>query len=669
MKLLNVFCFYAIIFFANFCTAKSFYSNNDFSIKLTNYGNYSIIHFDLSQNAKIYWRSPGELGLKTNFSFNNSSNIKDIKVFWPVPELYTENSVSSYVYQNMVDFVIKTKAKNIHQAVDLKVDIDFMLCKQTCQNYTIPLSNKINPQNFELAIAEQVLEALKKMPKENGSEGLRIISVTQDTIDNKEFLKISFEAREKQLNPKVLLDFNNSNLFDPLNISLSNEGELQVIRVPFIKDPNDNLKEIYLNLTADNGNSVEYSQYLETTSNYPFYVIIFFAFVGGVILNFMPCILPIIGLKLLQIVKLSGKEKNIAKLYLLSQSAGIVASFMLIAPIVYILQQLGLEVGLGMHMQQPFYLIFVILILSIISIILLSNKEIIIEFPFLNSFLLKIANNSFLGSLANGFLITLLSLSCSAPFVSIAIAYSLSTYFPKMILIFSAMGLGMSLPYLLMAFRPGLLSFIPKPGAWLNKFKKFLALIIFASTIWFILIIAEQLGNKSAICLFLLILLIKFTILDNKIAHKLKLLLLSILALLSFIVPYQLYQEKNLDDILIEKTWTEYKPEQVNELIKDNKIIFVDVTASWCATCKINKFTTLDNKVILDYFSKSKVIAMRADITKDNNPQVSMLMKMHNRFGIPINIIYSKKYPGGILLPTILTPNLVIKNIKLANEN
>ncbi|MEK6734435.1 MAG: thioredoxin family protein, partial [Pseudomonadota bacterium] len=187
-------------------------------------------------------------------------------------------------------------------------------------------------------------------------------------------------------------------------------------------------------------------------------------------------------------------------------------------------------------------------------------------------------------------------------------------------------------------------------------------------SIWLIYVISNQLGNKAAITLFLLMILIKFILIERKLfGNKLKALLVLILIILSYIIPYNLYEEKQYEDILIEDTWQEYNQSQINSLIEDDKIILLDISASWCATCKLNKFTTLDNSVVLNFMKLRGIIGMRADITKNLSPEVSTLMKMHKHFGIPFTIIYSKKYPNGKVLKTILSANYLISELKEIN--
>jgi suppressor for copper-sensitivity B len=180
-----------------------------------------------------------------------------------------------------------------------------------------------------------------------------------------------------------------------------------------------------------------------------------------------------------------------------------------------------------------------------------------------------------------------------------------------------------------------------------------------------IYIISTQLGYRSSVILFLLIIIIKFIITEKEILGKSsKAFILAVLIGLCYFLPHNIYQENTTEEEIVEQVWQEYRPEDIASLIKEDYVIALDVTASWCATCSVNKITTLNNISVLNAMQKFKVIAMRADISKQSDIKISNLMRLKRHPGIPLTIVYSKSHPQGVVLPTILTPHIFISAIK-----
>ncbi len=655
-------------FFAFTVYGADTYVDKDCRVSLQPYGKYALLSFNLRTGIKFYWRNPGEMGLATEFNFKDSNNLKSAKLHWPVPTLYQENNITSYVYKENVDFVIETIANNTEKDIFLSVHSRFTICGETCETRNIDLETKLNSKVINNQPTE-ITNALSKTPQKNGTGGVEILFINEVNVGEENWLKIEVKTDQDLINPKLFVDAPDHVSFDPVNYSITKEFNNQVINFPItFTEGKKTAGKIYLNLVGDNGHTIEYEISKVSETEYSLFLIILYALLGGLILNFMPCVLPIIGLKALQIIKLSGKANGIIRKNLVIQSLGIILSFAAFAFITFILKQAGEEVGFGLQFQQPSYLITMVIILSIIAISLVDKISFNIKISDHITNYFSSSKKDSLSSFFSGILVTLLALPCTAPFVTIAIGFALTTDFFRMLIIFIMMGIGMSLPYLLLSIYPNIGKILPKPGSWMISFKKILGILIFITSIWLIYVISNQLGNKAAITLFLLMILIKFILIERKLfGNKLKALLVLILIILSYIIPYNLYEEKQYEDILIEDTWQEYNQSQINSLIEDDKIILLDISASWCATCKLNKFTTLDNSVVLNFMKLRGIIGMRADITKNLSPEVSTLMKMHKHFGIPFTIIYSKKYPNGKVLKTILSANYLISELKEIN--
>lgn len=649
-------------FFGFITFADEYVLGDNYHISLRNSGSNAILSIEVKEGVKFYWRNPGEIGMGMKLSLLESHNLKSHKIYWPIPELFTENSLTSYIYKNKQDFLIIPTFLDGSKELLLKIKLDFTTCEESCENHTHIFDLKIQPNLNETA---EVIQLLAKFPQPD--EETRIISIDHEKIVEQHWLKVNFTSSYKQKNPRFFIDLPEHVIFDPKKIELIDQLDGQQIRMPVkFSDQEAKLDNIYCLLVTDKGEMIEYNQgnIIEDPS-YSFLMILVFALIGGLILNVMPCVLPIIALKASQIVKLRVKERELFRKSLFSQAIGIIFSFSFVAIITYFLQQLGFHVGFGLHFQQPGYLITMILILSFVAISLVEEVDFNIRIPDKIAKIFNSERKDIIGFFLSGILITLLAIPCTAPFVTIAAGYAITGDFIDMITVFTLMGVGMSSPYILLSIYPEISSILPKPGNWMIKFKKIIGILIFLSSLWFIFILSTQLGNKAAVILFFLVILIKFILVDKTLFSKrLKNLFIIILLALSYLMPFQMYEEKAQEEILSEMVWRKYEPDEIAELVSKDYIVVVDITASWCATCVLNKVTTLNTDILMNYLKKNNIIGMRADISGGNTVEVEKLMKEKKHFGIPLTILYSKKYPNGKVMHTILSTKYLIEEIK-----
>ena len=654
-----------LLLFFNFSVlADNLVAGDNYKVSLRNSGSNAILTIQVGDKVKFYWRNPGEMGMGTKFHLIESHNLKNQKIYWPIPELLTENNLTSYVYKNNQDFLIKPSFIDNNKETFLKIKVDFTTCEETCENHVHVLEVTIQPNLRE---TEEVIQLLAKFPQPD--EASRIISIDHEKIAEQDWLKVSFTSAYKQENPKIFLDLPDHVFFDPKKIELIDRIDGQQIRIPIkFSDKEAKLSNIYCLLVTDKGEMVEYNRTsIAEGSLYSFLTILIFALIGGLILNVMPCVLPIIALKACQLVNLRGKERDSIRKALVSQAIGMIFSFISIAIIIYFLQQIGLHVGFGLHFQQPGYLITMVLVLSLIAINLVEENSLNVRVPDKFAKIFDSERRDIIGFFLSGIFITLLAIPCTAPFVTIAAGYAITGDFIDMLAIFSLMGIGMSSPYILLSFYPGIAAIFPKPGNWMIKFKKIIGTLVFLSSIWLIFILSTQLGNKAALILFLIVILIKFILIDKTIfSNRLKQFFIIILFALSYLMPFQMHEEKAKEEILAEMAWKKYHPEEIDELIAKDHVVLVDITASWCATCVLNKMTTLNTDFLMNYMKRHNIIGMRADISAGNSLEVEKLMKEKKHFGIPLTIIYSKQYPHGKVMSTIISSKYIIEEIKAA---
>ena len=356
-------------------------------------------------------------------------------------------------------------------------------------------------------------------------------------------------------------------------------------------------------------------------------VIIGSGFLGGIILNFMPCVLPVLSIKLLSLLKKKSLSDvmslNLIKIRFLMSFLGILSFFILFSLLSIILHYFGKTLGWGIHFQNPYFLGGLIIILVLFSLNLWGLFEVSLPRWFLNwignknlffsskeekteshlyEFLLK--------DFASGLLTAVLATPCTAPFLGTALGASLTQPPLMVILIFLSIGTGLGFPYLMMMIYPKLLSKLPHPGSWMQKLKRFLSLGLLGTALWlgFILIAPSN---------------------DAPVIH-------------------------------LQKTpWQPFDFSKVSTYLKRGQCVLVNVTADWCLTCKANKFFTFTNKDVQKVFLHKKIILMEADWTRPNQ-EIEYYLKSFGRGGIPFSVYYTSKNPEGIILPDLLTPSSLI---------
>ena len=388
--------------------------------------------------------------------------------------------------------------------------------------------------------------------------------------------------------------------------------------------------------------------------SYPNKFLFYFAIalLGGLILNVMPCVFPVLSIKLLAVLE---NQRKTTRISFLITSFGIVTSFILLALIFLIMQQANMTVAWGMQFQQPYYLLIIAFVLAVFMLNMFGPFE--FRTPQLVYFS-RFSHNKFIKDFFNGFFATIMATPCSAPFVGTAITVAFTQSSFILISIFFAMGIGMSIPYLVVALFPALVSFLPKPGKWMQYVKCFLGILLLLTLIWIANIILNHFNYYFIIAsIFLLIVAIFFTI-----RYSQNFVIIVITLLIFFSLPlFNFFKQQHYENI--GEGWQDFFEIQIEDLISNNDIVFLDITADWCATCQFNKINVLNNKEVIKAFNKNNIIKVRADWTRPNK-QIDMFLNKHNRFGIPFNAFFSKNYPRGMILSELLSEKRILEAIK-----
>ncbi len=600
------------------------------------------LKISLHDGWKTYWKNPGDAGLPITLDLMSPKNIDSHEVLFPFPKQYTDHGLKTIGYEKEVIFPIKLNLKDDAKRVSTKIKASYLVCKDICipENKTVSLIADVESSlnNFEFS---QVFASYKNVP------ALIEESLTLEFV-NSEDDKLNYEVKKKGFTEDNFEGYLSKGNNDNLDYTFFFEAGKLFLSI-FSDDILDSGSDSVF-LSFKNGTNYEEVKldFINRTNN-PIYFVIF-AFIGGLILNFMPCVLPVLSLKLYSLAKFREvlDTKKFSR-FTTTNIIGIFSSFLLLALFVIILKMLGHEVGWGFQFQNFYFVLIITLFIFVFSLNLLGFFELILPAKINNYFVSQISKEDVRSNFLSGVFSTLLATPCSAPFLGTAVGFAMMASEIEIIYIFLSIALGFSTPYFLLLLSPNILNIMPKSGKWMDNFKFLMGILLLLTFCW--------LSNIMGLNIYLILLfasLILITCIFLKYGHF-KLISGSFIigCFITFVVSSSVNQQED---------WIKFDSEKLEELVKENHIVFVDFTADWCVTCQVNKFTTLESKTIRDSFQQNNVKLLRADWTKKDE-SILVFMSSFGRFGIPLNIIYGPKNKSGKLLPEILSKNSIINSI------
>ena len=397
-------------------------------------------------------------------------------------------------------------------------------------------------------------------------------------------------------------------------------------------------------------------------------LVIFGAFAGGMILNLMPCVFPVIGLKIMSFAKDAASPRKTAVKNALLYALGIVTSFLALSVILICLKNMGGELGWGFQLQEPIFVALLIFLFVAMGLAFAGLFEIGTSFAALG----KIGGGKGMSAFLSGVLAVIVASPCTAPFMASSLGFALAGKSGAgcIVLVFTFLGLGMAFPYVLFSIFPQFAKFLPKPGAWMEIFKQFLAFPLFASAVWLLWIFAQQAGADAMAAILFALLAFAFALWifgkwTSPINAKKTRIISGIIALTlaTWAITLGISSAKPHESEIAPNAWNETK---VEELRKAGHIVYADFTASWCITCIANKKAVLDTEFTKELFEKNNVVLLKADWT-NRDPQITRKLSEFGRAGVPLNIVYPADLNAKpIILPEILTRSALIEAIDKA---
>jgi thiol:disulfide interchange protein DsbD len=601
-----------------------------------------------------YWKNSGDSGSPTILKWTINQESKDLKINWPYPERIETSGIVTFGYKDR-NLLIIPLTDNFSSDLKINLDAEWLVCDDVCipQYGQFSLNLKFDQQEEFSSHKNSIDDFFKKVPNPYPNDFLKL-KIDTSQIKLKEINQSSFK----------FLDFYPSN------------NDLVTNQKPIITEDQKELKLIRSDLSTSNRlqgviktyheNQIKYFKIdlHETKEPQSLLLIVGFAFLGGFILNFMPCVFPILFLKLKYFLTENNSKKLIKQN--LAYVMGVIFSMLALSLIIFILKASGNFVGWGFQLQSPLFITLISYVFLILSFYSLGWFD--LEIPIHQKVQNKITGNKLINHFLTGILAVIIASPCTAPFMGAAIGFALTQNLLIIFLTFLSLGLGFSLPFLLVCIFPKLIQILPKPGKWMDIFKKLMTIPFILTIIWLLWILYYQVNTIFIIIiisLFSLISLFLYFIQKNphKKLSKRSLIIPSLLTLIIALIPSQnLLPQNNTYFSSSKMNWMDFHKIDLDQIIKDNQNVFIDFTAKWCLTCQVNDKVVFSNDDIVDFVKNKNIQMIKADWT-NKDEKIAKVLANYNRAGVPFYILFYNYGQDYIILPEILTPDLFREKI------
>ena len=612
-----------------------------------------LLDVTLEKGWKTYWRSPGEGGIAPAIKWQTPL---EMDWRWPVPQRFEVAGITTQGYDGNVTFPITLRGATSDK-------LSGVLTLSTCSNvciltdypFALDLSAPADPQfSYDFTRALGTLPLLEGLTSQL-SAGF-----------SAEKLTVTATREAGWQHPELFIDTLADTDFGKPVYNV--DGQTLTATVPVSDgwgDAAPDLRGKILSLVlADSGQAQESRVTVgdARASDAPLSLgwILLMALAGGLILNVMPCVLPVLAMKLGSIVQASSNSRRSVRQQFMASAAGIVTSFFALALMMTVLRLGNQALGWGIQFQNPWFIAAMALVMVGFSASLLGLFEIRLSSG-LSTFLATRGGKGLLGHFCQGAFATLLATPCTAPFLGTAVSVALVAPLPLLWGIFLVMGVGMSLPWLLIAAWPGLALRLPRPGRWMNVVRVILGLMMLASALWLGSLLSVHIGHKPT---WALIALIVVGLLLATLWHRGWRTALSCAAA-AMVALAILFSLSGTDSAGLAKdriAWQPLSEEAIIAALAENKRVFVDVTADWCVTCKANKYNVLLRDEVQDALTAPDVVALRGDWSRPSET-ISQFLRARQSAAVPFNQIYGPGMEQGRVLPPLLERETLLQTL------
>lgn len=630
-----------------------------------------------------YWKNPGASGLPTKLEWTVPPGFAAGEIRWPAPEITDTGGLVTYGYGGeqllLVDIAVPATAQP-GASVTLRARAEWLMCKESCVPgeakvaLTLPVAAAAAT---DAAWATKIAAARESLPQptdrlaarayRNGREltirvGPRngVAPVARDVA----FLSADGAVEAQAWQPAQAVDGALSftvRLADAVEMPRELAGLLVSDGGWWNGGPR--AVEVRIPVTvgaapaAGDGSGATPGGRPEGTAGLA--GALGLAFLGGLILNLMPCVFPVLGIKILGFVQQAGADRSKVRGHGLAFAAGVLASFWMLAGLLLVLRSGGEQLGWGYQLQVPGFVFVLAIVMLVFALSLSGVFE--IGGSLIGAGAGLQAKGGYAGSFFTGVLATVVATPCSAPFLAPALGAALVLPAGAALAAFTAIALGLALPYLVLSFAPALVKVLPRPGAWMETFKQFMAFPLYATAGYLVYVLAGQVGDGLLEAILGLVLVALAAWALGRWAVPVRARSVRWIARGAAVALVVAGVVLGLPRAKVE--WIEWSPETVAKLRTEGRIVYVDFTARWCVTCQTNKAVVFGSAEVNETFRRLNVAKVRGDWT-NRDPRIAAELQRHGRAAVPVDLVYLPGRAEPILLPEVLTPGVVLDAVR-----
>lgn len=625
----------------------------------------------ISEGWKTYWRTPGEVGTPPRVDWSGSTNIAEVDFQWPAPERFTAFGIQNFGYHGEVVFPLRITLKQPGTAARLHAAVLLLVCSDICVPEDFVLTLDLPPgSGIDQTSADRIARFVDKVPQM--APVPRITSAQFHVDDAARSLTVALRSTKAFDAPDIFPEAGDGVTFGAPDIRLGEDGRLLWARLPILSSGPPETPRI----TVTDGDTRAFTVPATKVASAPappfrlatrrtgagmLAGIAALAFLGGLILNVMPCVLPVLSIKFSSVLRHGSEDRPRIRRGFLAAAAGVLTFMWALAAVLYGLKWAGVSVGWGLQFQNPVFLAGLIVVMTVFSGNLLGAFE--ISLP--SRLQTWMANNGG-GDFATGLFAAVMATPCSAPLLGTAIAFALAGRGLDIAVIFTALGLGLALPYLLVAAWPGVVTCLPKPGRWMLLVKVVLGLMLLATLGWLVWVMSGVAGPWTALIVLALALSVTGLLSLSRLSPGPRLSGAALLVAVTLVAaPFVSTPAASPAPDGSALAWQSFARAEIARQVSGGQVVFVDVTADWCLTCKANKALVLERDPVRTALSADGITLMQADWTRPDE-SIARYLESFDRYGIPFNVVYGPGAPEGIVLSEILTDRSVLKALDRA---
>jgi thiol:disulfide interchange protein len=634
-----------------------------------------------------YWKFSGDAGLPTELKWKLPPGWKIGDIQWPIPlKTIDPGDIETYGYENEVLLMqeITPPSKLDDPSAKLSSEANWLVCEKICipgsatLQLDLPVASTSQPANTDVFARYQRL-----LPR--NLPGPDVARADWSRVGSDLRLKITSETLAKY--PAV--DFfplpQQETIVGHSAVQSRNNNEI-VFRIPLESAPNDlssiaGLVVFAQQLNGDNRGAWQITSAPAVSASRPapargIFTFLLFGFLGGIILNLMPCVLPVISLKIFGFIQQAGQSRQKIFRSGIAFTIGIFAWFIALAVLLIALKGAGHDVTWGgFQFTNPYFVLVLSVVVLVFALNLFGVFEISLPQSVTRSLLSTSERKDLLGSFFQGVFATVLATPCTAPFLGTALGFAFTQSAAIILAMLIAIAAGMSSPYLLLSAQPAWLRFLPRPGPWMLHVKQFMGFLLLATLLFLLYVLGAQRGLEGAIwasCFLLAISLVcwmkgAFVVPTAPAVKQIVVLVLMLLLVIGsgFYFIGDKFQSAKIAsaDLQGGGDWQPFTPERLQTELDQGRTVFVDFTAAWCLTCKFNEANVLEAQDVREAFQRHGIVKLKADWT-NGDPVITKLLQQFGRPGVPLYVLYPAKNEEPIVFPELLTKSMVLDKLE-----